>query len=212
MKYMLICLLLMLSGLSSASDTPSVETERSSEKADENSNKEKRWWEKRKAQLEIYYPHEAHTEVMKKQGDPCLLCHPFSKTKITDIKQLKQLNAIANEPMKAICHDCHVDRQTAAGPCSLCHYDMTAIWPDDHKFNYLHRHAIDARVDDGKCQTCHVDLTFCSDCHFRRDSTQRRKHALGYRATHGIEARMNAAQCGRCHEASYCTDCHREIP
>lgn len=211
MKFALPVVLLMLFSLSYAADN-AVDPVPASSPVEKKADKEKRWWEKRKEQLEIYYPHDAHMEVMKKQGDPCLLCHPFTKNKLSDVKQLKRLNAIANEPMKAICHDCHVDKLTATSRCNLCHYDMTAIWPDDHNFNYIHRHAEDARLDDGKCRSCHIDLSFCSDCHFRRDGAQRRNHALGYRGTHGIEARINAAQCGRCHTASFCTDCHREIP
>lgn len=173
--------------------------------------KEKSWWEKREKRPDIYYPHKPHMEAMKQGGDPCLLCHPFSKTDITDLKQLKPLSVIANEPLEAICHDCHMDKLTAPWRCDLCHNDPAAIWPDDHNFDYLSHHGEDARLDGGKCRQCHIDVSFCTDCHFRRDSTQRQAHGLGYRASHGIDARINAANCSRCHNARYCSDCHKEI-
>ena len=173
--------------------------------------KEKSWWEKREKRPDIYYPHKPHMKTMKQGGDPCLLCHPFSKTDITDLKQIKPLSVIANEPLEAICHDCHMDKLTAPWRCDLCHNDPTVIWPDDHNFNYLNHHGEDSRLDDGECRQCHIDVSFCTDCHFQRDSTQRQAHSLGYRASHGIDARINAASCGRCHNSGYCRDCHQEI-
>ena len=73
MKSGLAIILLMLFSLSYAADKV-VNPLASSLPVEKKSDKEKRWWEKRKEQLEIYYPHEAHMEVMKKNGDPCLIC------------------------------------------------------------------------------------------------------------------------------------------
>lgn len=172
--------------------------------------KEKSWWERREQRRDIYYPHKLHIEAMEKGSDPCLRCHPFNSNNVTDVKQLKTLNVIANEPLKAICHECHTVKLTAPWRCNLCHTDPAAIWPDDHNFDYLSHHAEDARLDDAKCRQCHIDLSFCSDCHFRRDPSQRRVHAMAYRNSHGIDARLQAANCSRCHTARYCSDCHRE--
>ena len=174
-----------------------------------NEQKEKHWWEKRNERPDIYYPHKIHMKVMEKEGDSCLLCHPFSRNDVTDLKQLKALNIIANEPLEAICHDCHVVRLTAPWRCNLCHNDPRKISPQDHNFDYVAHHREDARLDENKCRRCHIDLSFCTDCHFRRDPLQRRVHPLGYRSSHGIEARMNAAECGRCHNPGFCRDCHR---
>ena len=171
---------------------------------------EKNWWEKRNQRPDLYYPHNAHMAVMEKEGDSCMLCHPFNSNSVTDLEQLKKLNVIANEPLEAICHECHVVKLTAPWRCDLCHHDSRDIWPSDHNFDYLIHHGEDARLDEGECRQCHIDVAFCTDCHFRRDPLQRRAHTLGYRATHGIEARMNAAYCSRCHNARYCSDCHRE--
>ena len=172
--------------------------------------KEKTWWEQRNKRSDLYYPHNAHMEVMEKEGDSCLLCHPFTVNKVTDLEQLKKLTVIANEPLEAICHECHVVQLTAPWRCDLCHTNPNTIWPNDHNFDYLTHHGEDARLDEKKCRQCHIDISFCSDCHFRRDPLQRRVHPLGYRTTHGIEARVNAVSCSRCHNAHYCSDCHRE--
>lgn len=171
--------------------------------------KEKTWWEQRNKRPDLYYPHNVHMAVMEKEGDSCFLCHPFNKNKITDLEQLKKLNIIANEPLEAICHECHVVKLTAPWHCELCHPDSRTIWPNDHNFNYIAHHSEDARLNESECRQCHIDTSFCTDCHFRRDPL-RRVHTLGYRTTHGIEARVNTASCGRCHNAHYCSDCHRE--
>jgi len=171
--------------------------------------KEKTWWEKREQRPDIYYPHEAHREVMEREGDPCLLCHPFGKIESTDTAQVKRLTVIANEPLAAICHECHMERQSASWRCALCHPEPAAVWPESHDFDYRRNHAGDARFDEGACRTCHLDLGFCTDCHFGRDGSRFRGHALGYRVLHAIEARMAPADCGRCHDARYCSDCHR---
>lgn len=175
----------------------------------EETTKEKTWWEKRNDRPDLYYPHNAHLELMEKEGDSCMLCHTFQANEITDLEQVKKLNVIANEPLEAICHDCHVEKLTAPWQCDLCHHDPRDIWPPDHNFDYLTYHGEDARLDEEQCAQCHIDLSFCSDCHFRRDPMQRRVHLLGYRASHGIEARMNASYCSRCHNARFCSDCHK---
>lgn len=170
---------------------------------------EKNWWQKRNERPDIFYPHNAHMAVMEKEGDPCLLCHSFSKTELTKPEQIVSLTRISNEPLKAICHECHLDRQKAPSRCELCHTDITAVIPSSHDFDYVANHGEDARLDNGRCGECHVDASFCTDCHFRRDNSQRHVHKLGYRSMHGIDARINTYSCGRCHNASYCADCHR---
>ncbi len=193
----LLCFMLVAPVLAAAGNPPVVE-------------KEKTWWEKREQRHDIYYPHKAHQEVMKQQGDPCLLCHPFSKNSVTDTERVTALTVIANEPLAAICHECHMNRQSASWRCDLCHPDPTAVWPESHDVDYRRNHAEDARLGGKECRTCHLDLNFCTDCHFSRDSSQFRNHALGYRTLHAMEARMAPADCGRCHNARYCSDCHRE--
>ncbi len=170
----------------------------------------KSWWQKRHDRPDIFYPHNAHLEVMQKQGDPCLLCHSFNRNTIIDPNHVKSLTTISNEPLEAICHDCHLTKQTAPFRCDLCHTDKTAIWPLDHDFDYINQHAEDSRLDQNDCVQCHLDMSFCTDCHFRRDNSNYRQHQLGYKNFHGLDARMNTYSCGRCHNATYCADCHRD--
>lgn len=206
----LLLLLLSLFTLPVAAEQVTLEKEVTGDPKEEKS-----WWQKRDERSDIYYPHKAHFDAMEKEGDSCLLCHPFNKNSVADLEQFKKLNVISNEPLEAICHECHVSKLSAPSRCELCHDDPKKIWPSDHDLDYVTHHGEDARLDssrpeDKQCSSCHIDQSFCSDCHFRRDKIQRRIHGLGYRASHGIEARMNAASCSRCHNISYCSDCHRK--
>ncbi len=175
--------------------------------------KEKTWWEKRKdIRPDLYYPHKLHMPVMEQGGDACMLCHSFMKNEIREPEVLKSITRIANEPLKAICHECHVVNISAPSRCDVCHKNMMAIRPPDHGRDYTRIHAEESRHDQKACEACHVDLSFCTDCHFRRDSSRHRVHALGYLASHGIESRIDPAACGRCHNPDYCSDCHRSLP
>ena len=172
---------------------------------------EPRWWEKRKEQRpELYFPHKLHEEAMEQSGVTCLACHPFNATRESDPATAAALAAVANEPLEAICHSCHVVDRSAPSECRLCHPRPETIWPRDHDFDYVRLHGA-AADDEEACRACHLDLNFCVDCHFRRDAMARRVHGLGYRQSHGLEARLDPAGCGSCHNASYCFDCHREI-
>jgi hypothetical protein len=179
------------------------------EGAQEADKEAKTWWEKREQRPDIYFPHNAHLEVMKEEGDSCMLCHTFGSNTVTDEKKLKPLTTIANEPLKAVCHDCHVTERRGPWRCNLCHNDKTKIWPNDHNFGYVDHHGETARRDETACRECHLDLAFCTNCHFRRDTMGTGHHPLGYRTLHGIEARIDTLSCGRCHNSVYCEDCHR---
>ena len=202
-KHFLILLLLTLSFATQAeiNETPDTET-----------GEEKNWWQKRQHRDDIFYPHKAHMDNMMESGDSCMLCHPFSKNNIHDEKKLKPLNQINNEPLQAICHDCHVEKITAPSECRLCHRDPSTIWPQNHNHYYKNSHAQDARDDQESCGQCHKQLSFCTDCHFRRNSgggfSGTNVHKLGYRSLHGLDARIAPATCGSCHQSNYCSDCH----
>ena len=197
MKSTIFCLLLFIVQLFSFGLNAAEQTE------------EKTWWEKRRDRPDIFYPHEIHKDIMEKKGDSCMLCHSFLGNKEHDSKRLKSLTTISNEPLKSICHDCHVVKLEAPWRCDVCHSDPKSVWPDSHNFNYVENHSEDARHDEHACRECHIDVSFCTDCHFRRDPAQRRVHSLGYRNYHGIEARMDPAGCASCHDGAYCEDCHR---
>lgn len=169
----------------------------------------KNWWQKRNAQTDLFYPHRAHFSVMDKMGDPCLMCHSFAKNDVHNPGQHQRLNEIANEALEAICHSCHVERQSAPSRCSVCHGDVRKIWPDDHNYDYVHSHATSSQLDADACKSCHLSNGFCADCHFARKVTKRAVHALGFVGIHGFEARFDPASCAACHEQRYCRDCHR---
>lgn len=170
---------------------------------------EKSWWQKRHERPDIFYPHNIHLQVMEQGGDSCMLCHPFSANTLVDSKQLQAVNLIANEPLAAICHECHMAEVSAPYACDVCHNDPAKIWPEDHNTDYTHRHAEDARRDDGECRSCHLEAAFCSECHFQRMTLGRRVHNLGYINQHGLDARLDPAACGVCHNGFFCSDCHR---
>ncbi len=169
-----------------------------------------RWWKRREERKpEIYFPHNVHMEIMRQEGDVCMVCHSFQSTEIVDIKLLKRFTEILNEPLKAICHDCHVVERRAPWRCAICHPDKTKIWPQDHNFGYLQHHAEAARRNERACRECHLELSYCTDCHFRRRISGFGYHPPGYLTLHGIEARTMPLNCGRCHNPFYCDNCHR---
>ena len=170
---------------------------------------EQSWWKKRQQRPDIFYPHDAHRDIMKQEGDSCLRCHPFSKNEQADKKRLREITVIANEPLEAICHSCHVDQHTAPSRCDLCHRDMSVIWPEDHDIDYKNRHAETARRDADDCARCHIDVSFCADCHFQRQTLQRNQHSPAYAGMHGLDARFDNRSCASCHNADYCANCHR---
>lgn len=179
-----------------------------SEQKAANSEDDNKWWKQREKRTDIYYPHDAHMEVMKTEGDSCMLCHSFGKTDLKDPAKIKAVTVIANEALKPICHSCHVEEMRGPWRCNLCHDDKEKIWPADHRNDYVNHHNEIARQNEQWCETCHLDKNFCTDCHFRRDTSGIGYHPLGYRTLHGLESRLNAGRCGRCHNEIYCSDCH----
>ncbi len=173
----------------------------------------KSWWQKRHQRKDIYFPHNAHMAVMQQRGDLCMACHPFTGTPKASLSQQQQLTQLANEPLEAICHECHVVERSAPLDCKVCHNDINKVRPKDHGLilgkSYIQHHATAARQNESNCRRCHIQMSFCTDCHFRHNTTQGKKHHLGYRNQHGLDARLDAASCGRCHNTSYCRDCHR---
>ena len=178
-------------------------------KAKTNPKKPLNWWQKRHKRADIYFPHNAHMSVMQKRGDLCMACHPFTGTPKTSIQQQQKLTHLSNEPLEAICHECHVVERSAPLDCKVCHTDISKIRPKDHGLNYNDFHGATAKRNEAKCRTCHIEMSFCTNCHFRHNNSQRIKHPLGYRDRHGLDARLDASACGRCHNASYCRNCHQ---
>lgn len=198
-----------LGGMAAEPEVLAAQARPAAEQALREAGREPTWFEKRDKRRDIYYPHQAHFKVMAEEGDSCLLCHGFGPNTLTDKKQLKSLTTIANEPLRAVCHDCHVDERRGPWRCDLCHDDRTRIWPVDHNYSYIDHHGEAGRRDEAACRECHLDLSFCTNCHLRRDTAGQGYHPLGYRSLHGLEARIDTLSCGRCHNTPYCDECHR---
>ena len=167
------------------------------------------WWEVRKERRDLRpFPHRAHREALAKRDDACLACHPFTPVEGGEPDALRRLTAIANEPLEAICHQCHLEERSAPATCTLCHTAPERIRPDDHGADYTRFHA-EAGREPTPCLRCHLELRFCTDCHLRRNPEQRLMHPLGWRQRHGLEARLDPLECATCHTTGYCRDCHR---
>jgi len=162
--------------------------------------------------VRMNYSHERHEKVMKKEGFDCYLCHPMN-VEFKDEKSAEELIKASDKafyPGKETCHFCHFNPEAgniAPGECSLCHFDMAAITPKNHNFNWMEKHAIFSKADQESCENCHSPR-FCEDCHKRRDLPTIMVHDRNFRFIHGIEARANPRKCGSCHEITFCETCH----
>jgi hypothetical protein len=109
-------------------------------------------------------------------------------------------------PAKAECRRCH---ETAADytDCGTCHAESERRLPVSHDGGWVHRHGVNARVDEASCETCHTQGQ-CEDCH-SGDNVRPRSHGLNYVFAHANEARGNELVCGTCHdEREFCSSCH----
>ena len=207
--YCLMSLNIFLVGLSHAGENQqSLNTQHATTIKDIAAEQKEHWWEKRQQRADIYYPHNIHKKIMESNGDSCLLCHAFSRNVILDKSLLSDVTVISNEPLEAICHDCHVVEKSAPTECALCHPAPEKVWPSDHNFNYKFNHGADAKRNIDECEYCHIETRFCTDCHFKRNTDKRDVHNLGYRYSHGLDAQANALECGACHQQRYCRNCH----
>jgi hypothetical protein len=138
------------------------------------------------------FPHAKHLGA----GADCAACHGK-----TDAREPAL-------PEKALCRRCH---ETASGfaDCSVCHAGDEPRRPASHTEQWRAQHAIEARVDEGRCLVCHTQ-TDCQECH-AGDNVRPRVHALNFAYDHALAARGNEITCAACHEdAQFCQACHRE--
>ena len=132
-------------------------------------------------------------------------------------------SAKANPDQCSLCHS-----QTS---CDSCHDSSKALGPATrnpdalertlvHRFDFLSRHALEARSQPGQCVTCHV-ATECDACHATRGvSGSIRDGAsphpplwasgLGRESnTHANAARRDITSCAACHDQGPSTNCVR---
>jgi hypothetical protein len=139
---------------------------------------------------------------------------------------VRQHGAIARSASEgcATCHD-----QTF---CADCHAKSVALpielkFPEAVQADFIHRpdfvsrHAIEARADEGLCRRCHGQ-SFCDSCHTLNNLTPlsanpRSPHPPdfsfpGSPNSHGPIARRDIVACASCHDQgakSICIDCHK---
>lgn len=119
---------------------------------------------------------------------------------------------------QTFCADCHA--RTVAMP-------VEAKFPERvtadfiHRADFVSRHAIEARADEGLCRRCHGQ-TFCDACHTAENLTPQSSNPRsphppdfsfpGSTNSHGPLARRDIASCASCHDQgarSNCVDCHK---
>jgi len=175
--------------------------------------------------VNIAFSHVAHFKVKDQFDLHCTTCHyaiPTS-TSIKDLTLPKMLDCVqCHDSARAIkadfrmsnCKTCHVDTVVASTvPTS----HTVNIKPDFHTEAFRTHHAAEASAADAKCFVCHQNVTpslnaklQCESCHavmLPRSHTVRWKDDL-----HGKYAALDRTSCATCHTASYCSDCHNELP
>ena len=119
---------------------------------------------------------------------------------------------------QTFCADCHA--RTVAVPVEVKFPEQVA-GDFIHRADYVSRHAIEARADEGMCRRCHGP-SFCDTCHQANNLTPlslnpRSPHPPdfsfpGSPNSHGPLARRDIAACASCHDQgarSNCVDCHK---
>ncbi len=127
------------------------------------------------------------------------------------------------------CATCHAQTM-----CDSCHDSSKPLGvatrnPDQleatlvHRFDFLSRHPLEARLQPGQCVTCHAK-TECDACHITRGVSGAVEggaspHPIGWASgvgastnLHGPAARRDIGSCASCHDqgpATNCVRCHR---
>ena len=179
---------------------------------------------------------QCHVHQAQFEQGQCSGCH-----KPSDLRGLKPVTFLSHDAawlkrhggearaQGALCSQCHA--QTS---CDSCHDSTKPLGPQTrnpqaiereyvHRFDFLSRHAIEARSQPGQCFSCHV-RTECDACHASRGVSAAVNNAssphppgwasgLGaFNNLHGQDARRDVTSCAACHDqgaASNCVRCHR---
>jgi hypothetical protein len=175
--------------------------------------------------VDIAFSHGAHFKVREQFGLRCTTCH-YATLMSTSVASLSL-------PMMIDCVQCHdsaraVKAEFRISNCKLCHRDKEtpAAIPTSHTVNvkpefhtevFRMKHAAEASSPDAKCFVCHQNVApsmsakmKCDSCHAvmrPKSHTARWKYHL-----HGKYAALDRTVFATCHTASYCSDCHNELP
>jgi hypothetical protein len=175
--------------------------------------------------VNITFSHGAHFKVKDRFDLRCTTCH-YAIPTTTSINRLtlpKMLDCVQ-------CHDSAraIKAEFRMSKCSTCHVDPVTseavpnshtvnVKPDFHTEVFRMRHEGEAAAPDAKCFVCHQNVTpsvaakvQCDNCHAvmkPKNHTARWKDDL-----HGKFVALDRTSCATCHTASYCSDCHNELP
>jgi hypothetical protein len=114
------------------------------------------------------------------------------------------------------CASCHRERD-----CVECH-DGRVRPVRAHPGDYLAAHPLEARRDEGRCQSCHTISRFCAECHSRLGISTLSAPAIepvgAYHPPpaiwlrgpnlHAVEAVRALDSCASCHGEQDCVECH----
>lgn len=177
-----------------------------------------------------------HEHQAQYDGAQCGPCH-----EVQHLRQLKPVSFLSHDTAwmkrhgvmargaESQCALCHAQTQ-----CDACHDATTSLRtelrnPDAiarelvHRFDFLSRHALEARSQPGQCASCH-QKTECDACHAQRGVSGALEaglnpHPLNWASgvgpgsnLHGREARRDIGSCAACHDqgpATNCVRCHR---
>jgi hypothetical protein len=176
--------------------------------------------------VDIRFSHIDHFRRKNEFNIACTTCH-YSIPESAGIQELSL-------PMMIDCVQCHdaaraVQASFRMSNCQACHIDNVAvnsavpashnrnIKPETHTELFRRQHADQAAAFGAKCFVCHQNVHAsmtprpqCDNCHeamMPMNHTARWKDDL-----HGKYAALDRTQCAVCHTASYCSDCHNELP
>ena len=163
----------------------------------------------------LIFSHRRHLTA----GAQCVDCHgDMVGVALTDRRAL---------PSMRDCWQCHDgEPESPSQDCTTCHLSLGdgrvrtdfpagklipsgTIVPDDHRLDFLSRHATMTDVSREYCQSCHTE-NFCVDCH-NGVTKPVAIHPPNYAQLHAFDAQSDSAQCSNCHSLqSFCLGCHEQ--
>ncbi|HEY2379594.1 MAG TPA: cytochrome c3 family protein [Terriglobia bacterium] len=175
--------------------------------------------------VDINFAHVTHFRVKDQFNLNCTTCHYAipNSTSIANLTLPKMIDCVQ-------CHDtARVPSESRMSNCKTCHQDTASlnaavpnshtrnVKPDFHTEAFRLHHEEEAAAPGATCFVCHqhvqssaMGAVQCDSCHQAMkpaSHTSRWKDDL-----HGQYAAMDRTTCTVCHRASYCSDCHNELP
>lgn len=110
------------------------------------------------------------------------------------------------------CKSCHNESQ-----CLQCH-QQDNLDRSVHPLNFIHSHALEAKMKRDNCYTCHEEQESCVKCH-REELVMPKNHSTAGWSNlidggrHGRQAKLDLDNCMACHSDAHqepiCLECHQ---